>query len=83
MPGAGRFGGRDAPYRATAIILLLYFATCVLSLAPVSRELPERPAQAYAPGYFADQPRVGMARIIPISGGALKSPAVSEKPDRQ
>lgn len=65
-------------YRILAAILL---ASAVLYLIPFFFSIPARQViLSWAPGYWQTLPRIGLARIVPVSPPRLVSPAVGFGP---
>lgn len=65
---------RDAPYYLVALALLVAALVSIPTIVPRETAAFVRIYYAYAPGYFAQSPRLGAVRVVPLANYALKSP---------
>ena len=65
---------RDAPYYIVSLTLLVVALASIWTIIPRENANFVRIPYAYAPGYFAEFPRLGVARVVPLAKHALKSP---------
>lgn len=68
----------EFPYRILLICLIASAILLLFSLCWGLFSKKELPKLDYVPGYYQKSKTVGIMRIIPLSGAAFSSPAVSD-----